>query len=269
MEYPPGPLNTVHRLAKKRATYDLETVHTIVNQALVLHVSFMPDAQNPFPTTIPMIGAMGSFEYPSADLDEPMDLYIHGYISARMTNLARTATDQGYPGLPVCISAAKVDGLILALSAFTHSCNYRSASLFGHANHVTDEAEKMWALRLITNTLIPGRWQQTRQPPNAAELVQTQILRVRVQSGSAKIRAGPPADDQVDLEDDDVRARVWSGYIPLVEQLHEPVPSAYNRVKEVPQHVKDCRDAFNQEATEYNDKMVKSVTEDLVAFGGV
>jgi hypothetical protein len=125
MEYPTGPLNTVHRLAKKRATYGVRTVHGIVNQAIVLHVSFMPDTTDAFPSTIPMIGAMGSFEYPSADLDEPMDIYIHGYISARMTNLAWAAVDRGLPGLPVCVSAAKVDGLVLALSAFTHSCNYR------------------------------------------------------------------------------------------------------------------------------------------------
>ncbi len=84
----------------------------------------------------------------------------------------------GLPGLPVCISTAKVDGLILTLSAFTHSCNYRSAVLFGHASLVTDETEKLWALYLITNKLIPGRWDQVCSPPNPDELVQTQILRV-------------------------------------------------------------------------------------------
>jgi nitroimidazol reductase NimA-like FMN-containing flavoprotein (pyridoxamine 5'-phosphate oxidase superfamily) len=142
MKYPIGRYNKVHRLADKRADYDLETVHGIINQSFVFHVSFQPDPEDPFPTIIPMLGAMGNFDYPSAGLDEPLDCYIHGYISARMANLARSAMANGLPGLPVCISTAKVDGLILTLSAFTHSCNYRSAVLFGHASLVTDEAEK-------------------------------------------------------------------------------------------------------------------------------
>jgi nitroimidazol reductase NimA-like FMN-containing flavoprotein (pyridoxamine 5'-phosphate oxidase superfamily) len=270
MEYPAGSQNRVHRLAKKRAAYDLKTVHSIINESFVLHVSFIPDTADGFPAVIPMIGAMGNFEYPSADLDEPLDCYIHGYVSARMTNLARKAQEeQGRPGLPVCISAAKVDGLILALSAFTHSCNYRSATLFGHASLVTDEEEKLWALKLITNTLIPDRWDHTRLPPNANELVQTQILRVRVQSGSAKIRAGPPADDEADLASEDVRGRVWAGYIPVLEQLQQPVPSTYNKLEEVPQHIMDCREKFNEAAVAYNENLVKQVKEDLVKFGGV
>ena len=85
-----------------------------------------------------MIGQMGSFEYPSAGLDEPLDCYIHGYISARMMNLARASDGQG---LPLCITATKVDGLILALTPFSHSYNYRSAVLHGYGTLVTDEEE--------------------------------------------------------------------------------------------------------------------------------
>lgn len=216
-----------------------------------------------------MLGAMGNFDYPSAGLDEPLDCYIHGYISARMTKLARSAMENGLPGLPVCISAAKIDGLILALSAFTHSCNYRSAVLFGHASLVTDEAEKLWALELITNKLIPGRWDQVRNPPNAVELMQTQILRVRVKSGSAKVRAGPPADDKADVGNTGVTAKVWSGYIPLVEHMLQPVASAYNRLEEVPDHVRELQEGFNKEADAYNDKLVKQVREDMMSWGTI
>ncbi|KAL6406734.1 hypothetical protein AUP68_09537 [Ilyonectria robusta] len=269
LRYPAGQHNKVHRLAEKRAAYDLETVHDIMNRSLVFHISFQPDAEDPFPTTIPMLGAMGNFDYPSASLNEPQDCYIHGYISARMTNLARKAMDDGLPGLPVCVSVAKVDGLVLALSAFTHSCNYRSAVLFGHASLVTDDAEKLWALELLTNKIIPGRWDQVRQPPNKVELVQTQILRVRVTSGSAKVRAGPPADDKEDVEDAEVMANVWSGYIPMVEHMLEPIPSAYNRLEEVPEHVKSLQEAFNEDADGYNEVLVKQVREDVIAWGTI
>ncbi|KAJ4324079.1 hypothetical protein N0V84_004045 [Fusarium piperis] len=269
LKYPAGEHNKVHRLADKRAAYDLETVHSIMDRSLVFHVSFQPDAQDPFPTTIPMLGAMGNFDYPSAGLNEPQDAYIHGYISARMTNLARKAMEDGLPGLPVCLSVAKVDGLILALSAFTHSCNYRSAVLFGHASLVTDEAEKMWALELLTNKIIPGRWDEVRQPPSKFELMQTQILRVRVTSGSAKVRAGPPADDKEDTQNAEVMAKVWSGYVPLVERMGEPIPSAYNKLEEVPEHVRDLQEGFNEEADTYNEKLVKQVREDVISWGTI
>ncbi|RKK06944.1 hypothetical protein BFJ65_g18112 [Fusarium oxysporum f. sp. cepae] len=263
LRYPAGQHNKVHRLAEKRASYDLETVHSIMNRSFVFHVSFQPDAEDPFPTTIPMLGAMGNFAYPSAGLDEPQDCYIHGYISARMANLSRKAIDDGLPGLPVCVSVAKVDGLVLALSAFTHSCNYRSAVLFGHAALVTDESEKLWALELLTNKIIPGRWDQVRQPPNKFELMQTQILRVRVTSGSAKVRAGPPADDKEDVQDPGVMKNVWSGYVPLVERMGQPIPSAYNQLQDVPGHVRDLQEGFNEEADAYNDKLVKQETRGI------
>ncbi|PCD25455.1 hypothetical protein AU210_014560 [Fusarium oxysporum f. sp. radicis-cucumerinum] len=269
LRYPAGQHNKVHRLAEKRASYDLETVHSIMNRSFVFHVSFQPDAEDPFPTTIPMLGAMGNFAYPSAGLDEPQDCYIHGYISARMANLSRKAIDDGHPGLPVCVSVAKVDGLVLALSAFTHSCNYRSAVLFGHAALVTDESEKLWALELLTNKIIPGRWDQVRQPPNKFELMQTQILRVRVTSGSAKVRAGPPADDKEDVQDPGVMKNVWSGYVPLVERMGQPIPSAYNQLQDVPDHVRDLREGFNEEADAYNDKLVKQVREDVISWGTI
>lgn len=269
MEYPKTSVNKIHRQADKRAAYDLKTVHSIMTKCMVLHVSFIPESSDSFPTIIPMIGTMGSYDYPSADIDEPLDCYIHGYVSARMANLAREKISQGLPGLPVCVSAAKVDGLVLALSSFAHSCNYRSASIFGHATLVTDEDEKMWALKLITNSIVSERWDHVRQPPSRNELAQTQILRVRVTSGSAKVRAGTVAEVTEDLQNPEVRQDFWSGYIPLVEQLLAPVPSTHNLVKQVPDHVERYRKAFNHAENELNDRIVSRVLKDQAAFQNV
>ncbi|KAF6827863.1 hypothetical protein CMUS01_08809 [Colletotrichum musicola] len=265
MQYPKTPVNKVHRLADKRADYDLQTVHGIINECTSLHVTFTP-GDSEFPTVIPMIGSMGSFERPSADIDEPLECYVHGYISARMANLARQKVAEGLPGLPVCVSATKVDGIVLALSSFAHSCNYRSASLFGYASPVTDPEEKTWALRLITDGLVAGRWGQVRQPPSANEMLQTQVLRIRVKSGSAKVRAGPVAEVKEDLEDVEMRKTVWSGYIPLVEHLQGPVPSRHNLVGQVPGHISEHVKVFNENADEYNQDIVRRVLEDPAAF---
>lgn len=234
-----------------------------------LHVSFIPSAEDEFPTVIPMIGTMGNFDDSSTDVNEALDCYIHGYISARMANLAREKIAQGLPGLPVCVSATKVDGIALALSAFAHSCNYRSASIFGHASLVTDMDEKLWALQLITNGIVAGRWNEVRQPPSKNELLQTQVLRIKVKSGSAKIRMGPVAEVKEDLQDSEMRKAVWSGYIPLVEQLLEPVASKHNLVEQVPDHITEHRMAFNEDATLYNSKIVTQVLEDPAAFQNV
>lgn len=268
MQYPKTPVNKVRRLADKRAEYDLKTVHSIINQCMSLHVTFMP-GDTEFPTVIPMIGSMGSFERPSADIDEPLDCYVHGYISARMANLAREKVVEGLLGLPVCVTATKVDGIVLALSSFAHSCNYRSASLFGHVTLVTDNEEKLWALKLITNGLVAGRWDQVRQPPSANELLQTQVLRIRVKSGSAKVRAAPVSEVKEDLNNDEMRKDVWSGYIPLVEHLQEPVPSRHNLVEKLPEHISEYRKVFNGDADEYSQEIVKRVLEDTGAFQNV
>ena len=109
-------------------------IHSIVNSTQVLHVSFNPGPEDPFPAIIPMIGQMGSFDYPSADINEPLDCYLHGYVSSRIMNLAR----ESQRGLPICVAASKVDGLILSLTPNSHSYNYRSAILHGYASVVTN-----------------------------------------------------------------------------------------------------------------------------------
>lgn len=153
--------------------------------------------------------------------------------------------------LPVCIAASKVDGLVLTLTPNSHNYNYRSAILFGHAAPVTDPEEKLWAMELITNSVVPGRWARTRVPPNAAELASTQILRVSVESASAKVREGGPSDEKGDVEDEDVRGGVWTGVVPLYEQFGEPVPGPYNEVAEVPEHVAVYRERCNGEFKRY------------------
>ena len=147
LKYPKTAVNKVKRLPD-RGHYDLETVHNIVNSTQVLHVSFTPAGPDEFPVILPMIGQMGSWENPSASIKEPLDLYLHGHAAARMLNPSKTG---GEAAMKVCVCATKLDGLVLSYTPFNHSYNYRSAVIFGTAEVVTDEKEKMWALTLITD----------------------------------------------------------------------------------------------------------------------
>jgi nitroimidazol reductase NimA-like FMN-containing flavoprotein (pyridoxamine 5'-phosphate oxidase superfamily) len=232
------------------AVYSLTTIHTIINTSPVLHVSFTSSPSDPFPVILPLIGQMGSFSRPSAGLGEPLDCYLHGYVSSRIMNLSRASKS---PGLPVCIAASKVDGLVLTLTPNSHNYNYRSAVLFGYASLVEDVDEKLWAMELITNSVVPDRWSHTRVPPNAAEMQSTQILRVQIDSGSAKVREGVPNDEKSDLKDEGVLSSVWTGVLPLYERFGEPVPGPYNRVVEVPEHVRTYREEFNRASEEYSE----------------
>ena len=228
--------------------YDYQTIHGIVNSTPVVHVSFPPDASDPFPTTLPMVGQMGSFENPSAGLNSQLDAYLHGSISARIMKLATEAIAQGEEGLPLCITATKVDGYVLALSPFHHSYNYRSAVLRGYAQPMDDDEEKLWALKLITDSVVPDRWENTR-PTNKTELLSTKILRVKVYSGSAKIRVGLPGDDRADLKDETLTSRVWAGVVPTWQVYGEPISSSGSAHIEVPSHVKDFIKQENERNT--------------------
>ena len=203
-----------------------------------------------------MIGVMGSFKYPSADLGEPLDCYLHGYVSARMMNLTRANDAEG---LPISIAATKVDGMVLSLTPNTHNYNYRSAVLFGYASLVTDDQEKLWAMELITNSVVPGRWGNSRVPPDRAEMVSTSILRVRIDSGSGKIRDGGPHDEKKDLEREDVVKRTWTGVIPIWETFGEPVAGTANAVEELPEHVRD----FQTETKSGNEAYAKKAATEI------
>ncbi len=194
-----------------------------------------------------MIGVMGSFDYPSSSLDEPMDCYLHGYVSSRIMNLAR-ASEQG---LPVCVAATRVDGLVLSLTPNSHSYNYRSAILHGYGRLVETVEEKLYAMQLITNSVVQDRWANSRTPPDAAEMQSTVILRVKIASGSGKIRDGGPHDETKDTSRDDLSGKIWTGVMPLWETFGAPVPSPLNRVAEVPEHITQHRAEMNRRNEAY------------------
>jgi len=219
----------------------------IINNTSVLHVSFSPDCPEPFPAILPMIGVMASFDYPSAGVDEPLDCYLHGYVSSRIMRLAKASPK----GLPITIAATKVDGLVLSLTPNSHSYNYRSAVLQGYASLVESMEEKIWAMEKITNSVIPGRWQNTRTPPDGAEMQSTSILRVKVVSGSGKIRDGGPHDEAKDEKREDITSTTWTGVVPVTEFLGEPVPSATNKVANIPEYISSYVEGTNSRNDEY------------------
>ena len=234
-------------MVKLAGNYDLGTIHSIINETPVCHVSFAPDPADPFPAILPMIGVMGSFEYPSAGVDEPMDCYLHGYVSSRIMNLARASEE----GLPLCVAATRVDGVVLSLTPNTHSYNYRSAILHGYGKVVENVEEKLYAMQLITNSVVRDRWKNSRTPPDAAEMQSTVILKVRIVSGSGKIRDGGPHDELKDQGRDDLTRKVWTGVMPLWEQFGQLIPSSHNRVEEVPEHITSHRAEVNQKNEGY------------------
>jgi len=187
-----------------------------------------------------MIGTMGSYDHPSADLNDPMDCYLHGYVSSNIMKAARSEK-----GLPITIAGTKADGIVLSLTPNSHSYNYRSAVLFGYGTLVEDPEEKVWAMRLVTDSVVPGRWENTRTPPDGAEMSSTNILRVKVVNGSGKIRAGGPHDDKKDTGRDDVTRKVWTGVVPIWETIGEPIAGGDGRLKEVPEHLLSFRKEMN------------------------
>ena len=187
--------NRIKRLSK-RGYYDRETVYRILDEALICHIGFIEKRQ---PYVIPI-----NF----ARLDDR--IVLHGAKASRL--LKHIAA-----GHPVCVEATIVDGLVLARSVFHHSVNYRSVVLFGRGHLIEDEAEKVAALKAITEHLIPGRWQETR-PPNRKEMNATSVVSIKIEDASAKIRVGPPVDDE-----DDYALPVWAGILPLHEMPLPPI----------------------------------------------
>ena len=193
--YTPTARTRVVREAE-RAVYDRETVYRVLDEGFVCHVGFVVDNQ---PYVIPTgYGRAGD------------RLYIHGSAASRMLrNL-----DQG---VPVCVTVTLLDGLVLARSIFNHSMNYRSVVVIGTAKAVVDPAEKIEALRLLSEHILPGRWVESRYP-NDRELKATMILSLPITEFSAKVREGPPIDDPEDYD-----FSVWAGVIPLEMIAREPI----------------------------------------------
>ncbi|MGB9433339.1 MAG: pyridoxamine 5'-phosphate oxidase family protein [Candidatus Acidiferrum sp.] len=171
-----------------RAVYDREAINKILDESFVCHVGFAAEGQ---PFVIPtMFARVGDH------------LYFHGSAASRMLRGLSS-------GLPVCITVTLLDGLVLARSVFNHSMNYRSVVALGHATPIDDPAEKLRALQAFTEKLIPGRWDDARQP-SEKELRATNILKLPLTEASAKVRTGGVEDDA-----EDYSFPVWAGVIPL------------------------------------------------------
>ena len=194
------PRTIPSRLAK-RAHYDEATIHPILDEALFCTVSYVADGQ---PMAIP-----------TAFVRQDNRLYIHGSVGSHFIRQIEN-------GAPVCISVMLADGLVLAKSAFHHSINYRSVVIFAKAEKVTDEAQRLNALALITDHLIPNRWADLRATTDG-EMRKTTVLAFSLAEASAKVRTGEPSDDP-----EDAGLLTWSGVIPLQTVRLAPVPAEVN-----------------------------------------
>ena len=210
-DFAPTERTQVRRLPK-RAVYDREAIYRILDEGLVCHVGFVVDGQ---PVVIPTgYGRDGD------------TLYVHGAAASRMLrDLAK--------GVEVSIAVTLLDGLVLARSAFHHSMNYRSVVIFGTAAVVEDQTTKREALRAFTEHITPGRWREVR-PPTESELKATTVLAIPLKEMSAKVRTGPPLDDE-----EDYSLPVWAGVLPL--ELRSEQPMADSRLSasiQVPDYVR-------------------------------
>lgn len=195
---PPTERTRVVREAQ-RGVYDRKIIYRILDEAFVCHVGFSVDGQ---PYVIPTLFAR------VGDV-----IYFHGSAASRMLrNLSA--------GIPVCVTVTLTDGFVLARSVFNHSMNYRSAVALGKAVLVDAPEEKLEALHAFTEKLLPGRWNDARQP-NEKELKATSILRLPLKEVSAKVRTGPPQDDEPDYA-----LPVWAGVIPLQLASGAPIRDA-------------------------------------------
>lgn len=144
-----------------------------------------------------------------------------------------------------------LDGLVLSLTPFHNSCNYRSAIVYGYASLVTDNDEALYAMKLITENLLPQRWDKSRTPPTPAELTSTSILRIRVASASAKIRVGGPSEDRADLKNSQLVKQTWTGVVPYWGTWGEPVPGKENGREEVEEYIEEWRVGETGKARDY------------------
>lgn len=193
----PTERTTVRRRAN-RGRYDAETVHAVLDEGLVCHLAVADDE--------------GPIVLPTGYVRIGDEVVVHGSAANRLLRLAAD-------GRPVCLTVTLLDGLVLARSAFNHSMNYRSVVAFGRAR-VLEGEEKERALAAFVEHMVPGRSAEAR-PPTARELDATLVLALPLREASAKVRTGPPHDDEADMVLD-----VWAGVIPLALVQGEPVRDA-------------------------------------------
>jgi len=193
--FPKTKRNQVRRLPK-RADYRKDVIYKIIDEALICHVGFVQEGQ--------------PFVIPTIHTRRGDTIYLHGATVSRMIQHVQK-------GNPMCIEITLLDGIVFARSVFHSSVNYRSVVLFGTGRLVDSDEEKMRALEAMIKHLAPGRWEEARKP-NQKELASTAVVGIQIESASAKIRIGPPADDE-----EDYQLPVWAGVLPLQMQALEPI----------------------------------------------
>jgi nitroimidazol reductase NimA-like FMN-containing flavoprotein (pyridoxamine 5'-phosphate oxidase superfamily) len=210
--YTPTPRTRLVREAD-RAVYDREAVYRILDEGFLCHVGFVADGQ--------------PFVIPTSYGRKDASLYIHGSAASRMLRQVKE-------GVPVCVTVTLLDGLVLARSIFNHSMNYRSVVVVGKATLVDDAEEKLEALRLLSEHILPGRWADARQP-SERELKATSVLRLPIEEFSAKVRKGPVVDDE-----EDYSFPTWAGVVPLEIVAGEAVDDArLSPGQEVPEYARN------------------------------
>ncbi len=214
---PAGNLKTTTRTKltrnPARADYDRDAVNKIIDATPLCHVSYIIDGR-PYVT-------------PTLQWREGDTIYWHGSSASRFL--------RQIVGKEVCMAITHFDGFVLARSAFHHSINYRSVMLFGEATKIKD-AEKNALLQSFVENLIPGRWENLRQMTDQ-EAKATTVFSMPIDEGSAKVRTGPPGDD-----DDDYSLPIWAGVLPVSQVLHDPVPDPKNlEGLEVPTHIRNYK----------------------------
>ena len=180
----------------KRGFYDKETVYRLLDADFVCQLGFVYED---YPVVIPTIYGRKD-EY----------LYVHGAaVSRLLVSIAK--------GIPISLNVTQTKALVLARSAFHHSLNYESVTVFGQAELLNDDKEKLEALEVITNQIIKGRWNEVRKP-NTKELNVTSVLKIKITEASAKIRTGPPSDDKADYD-----LPIWAGIVPIEKVYGKPI----------------------------------------------
>ena len=199
------------RRLPKRGAYDRQVIDAILDEALICHLGFVVDDQ---PYVIPTLHARVGDE-----------VLIHGSSASRALKTIAA-------GAPVCLTATLIDGLVLARAAFHHSVNYRSVVLLGRARLLDRDEDKEAALEAFTERLVPGRWEHVRWPTRQ-EVKGTKVLALPIDEASAKLRTGPPGDD-----DEDYALDTWAGVVPLAPRFGAPEPDPLLRDGiPVPEHV--------------------------------
>lgn len=196
-----------------RAAYDRAAIDAILDAGFVCHLGFAVEGQ-PYviPTLYTRLGDR---------------LIVHGSAASRMLRTMRE-------GVPVCATVTLVDGIVLARSAYHHSMNYRSVVVLGNAYEISEPEAKVAALRSMMERMVPGRWSEVR-PPNRGELKATSVLSIPLNEASAKLRTGPPADEEADYA-----LPVWAGEIPLIMVANAPRPDPKLRPGTAePRHIKE------------------------------